>query len=383
MTMGTDPDITEKNGPKFSIEFPPPIPDKGKAKGQKSPARSQKKKTEKISLPPPVGQKAAPRPIPARGEEQATSQRDPVRSERAKTQKIPEPQSAGPKPAPQPIPVRGEDNATGQNSSGRERGRTVRIFPPPISDENQAPPLPGDESKDSPTPQKPSPNAVFGVLFVLGFVAFAIFIVVQASKGPNPSSVAYSPAGSTVQESDIPVPAQQAETGQENPKPDSSQLSGESAVAPQPSPQINTVSSETSDIQSTPLKQKQTPAPLAIPGLSFDSGQQSNPGNQLSEVAGKSGKDFRWGDYTYKVSHHDWIILSNEKKLYNAQGSYILHLDQKMSDLEKRIDKANWIEKNHLTKLYDSLRNEEQEKVAEHNAEWEKANGMVSSAAIK
>ena len=54
-----------------------------------------------------------------------------------------------------------------------------------------------------------------------------------------------------------------------------------------------------------------------------------------------------------------------------------------MSDLEKRIDKANWFEKKQLTKRYDSLRNEEEEKVAEHNAEWEKANEMVSSAAIQ
>jgi tetratricopeptide (TPR) repeat protein len=43
---------------------------------------------------------------------------------------------------------------------------------------------------------------------VLGFVAFAIFIVVQASKGPNPSAVAYSPAGSTVQ--DTPAPTSEA-----------------------------------------------------------------------------------------------------------------------------------------------------------------------------
>ena len=206
MTMGTDSDNAGKNGPKFSIEFPPPIPDKGKAKGQKPPGRSQKKKTERINLPPPVGQKAAPLPIPVRGEKQPAGQRPPVRSERTKTQKLSEPQSAGPKAAPQPIPVRGEDNATGQNSSSRRRGRTVRILPPSIDGETQPPPLPGEEAEDSPTPQKPSSKAVIGALFVVGFVAFMIFIVVQASKGPNSSSVAYSPAGSTVQDTPAPTP---------------------------------------------------------------------------------------------------------------------------------------------------------------------------------
>jgi len=89
MTMGTDPDNTGKNGPKFSIEVPPPIPDKTKAKGHKSTGLGQKEKTESIS----------------------------------------ESQSASRKAAPQPIPAKSEDNATGQLSPVRRKGSTVRIYP--------------------------------------------------------------------------------------------------------------------------------------------------------------------------------------------------------------------------------------------------------------
>jgi len=332
MRMKTNPDNSGKTEPMPSIELPPPIPDrsKEKTKDQMKVGRAQKPTTEKI------GQQA---------------------------------------------------EAKNQNSVAPKTTAPVGTETLPKSTEAADDGWPSDVGKKTTTEKRaldPStkPSNALPWLMVPMVVAILALVIWGATSykppQPNPNNYSGFPTAETdvgkqnpLGGGDIPTLTQTQPLGVETP------------VAPQPSAQTNAGSSENSNHWPEPIRQERTPAPVEVPGISFDSGQQPNPGNRANEDTGKSGKDFRWDDNTYKVSHRDWITLNNEKKVYNAQGTYILKLEKRMSDLEKQIETANWLKKRQLTKLYDSLSNEDQEKEAEHNTEWEKANEMVSSAAIQ
>jgi hypothetical protein len=181
-------------------------------------------------------------------------------------------------------------------------------------------------------------------------------------------------------------------------------------ATPQPSPLTNSILPDTHDKQPEPLRQEQppapmglsrreptpvpvgipglsqpeeTPAPAAVPGLSFDSSQLPNPVSRVSEGAGKPGKDFRWGDYTYEVSPRDWAGLNNERKVFNAECSHIGKLSVKILAVENQMNNAGWLERGRLTKLDASLMKEWTKLDAERNAEGSKIDGMISTAVIK
>lgn len=332
MRMKTNPDNTGKNGPMPSIELPPPIPDRSKenAKDQKNVGRAQKPTTEKIGQQP-----------------------------EAKNQNPVSPKTTA-SVGTETLPKSTEAHDDGWPSDvGKKTTAEKRAVDPSTKPSNALPWL-----------MVPMAVAILA-LVIWGATSYK-------TPQPNPNNYSGFPTAETdvgkqnpLGGGDIPTLTQTQPLGVEKP------------VEPQASAQTNSVSSENSNQRPEPIQQEQTPVPVEIPGPSFDSSQQPNPGNRVSEDTGKSGKDFRWGDNTYKVSHHDWITLNNEKEVYNAQGTYILRLEKRMSDLEKQIETANWLKKKQLTKLYDSLSNEDQEKEAEHNTEWEKANEMVSSAAIQ
>jgi hypothetical protein len=418
MTMGTDPDITGKNGPKFSIEFPPPIPDKENAKGQKPPVRSQKKKTEKISLPPAVGQNAAPRPIPVKSEKPASRQRLPVRSEGAKEEKISD-----------PLADDGQPCDIGKQSIPEERV--------------------GDPLK--------KPSYALPWVAVLAVIAILALIIWAASSHENPQTSLNADSSIPIVKTDVEKQNPLAGGGIPSSTP-TQQIVVERAIPPQPSLQTNAVSQATSNKQSEAVQQKQTlPSaeqqdsasaqneaakalgrlnsrkgvsaahsetssarsnsfppiqlppfesrgdnvkPLSppsniqasgairghkasrtfnndIPSPSFHKSDEVNKGGR------KSSNDIQWEGSTYKVSPRDWSAINKKIMTFNAKNAYIVKLNAQMVYLEKQIESsASGIDKTRISNLQDSLFKEWMKKDAEQTTERYKIDNMVSHAAI-
>jgi len=202
--METNPDIDGKTGPRFAIEFPPPIPEKTKKKekanGQRAAVSGRRAKTERISEAPPPKEAAEPPPIPSRTEPKATTGPTPDREDNGKTSRIAEP----------PSDERSENRSRrGSANSTRANG-----------------------------PRAINPGLVAIVLLLAGFVAFFIIVSIKATTSSNPSSVAYSPASSTAQESDTPPPGPQASnTPIETPSP--------TPASPNATPDASTGTSDT------------------------------------------------------------------------------------------------------------------------------------------